>query len=236
MRRRRPLALALLLYGAIGIALVIVGVIVGMGLAGRIERLAVSADDALVAAARTTRAAADAFTTVDGSLDEAQASTTSAAGLAREASGTLDSLATAMQISVFGAQPLVALADDFAESSRQADELATALDGVGDSLGETRTDVARIGVEMDQLADDLDAVRDTTEDGGTPPVRLFIGLLLLWLAMPAIGSVLLGLFLWPDPAASRAAVLVTSVGAPQDAPQPNERADVEHHPDPSEHD
>ena len=48
MRRRRPLAAALLVYGAVGIALVIVGVIVGMGLAARIERLAVSADDAAV--------------------------------------------------------------------------------------------------------------------------------------------------------------------------------------------
>ena len=129
-QRRRTLAAALFVYGAVGVALVVVGIVVGMGLAARIERLAVSADDALAAAARTTRATADAFTSVDDNLDQAGASTRTAAVLAREAAGTLSSLAIAMEISIFGAQPLVGLAADFNDSAEQATELADALDGV----------------------------------------------------------------------------------------------------------
>jgi hypothetical protein len=227
--RRRPLAVALVVYGVVGIALVVVGAVVGLGLAARVERLAVSADDALLAAARTTRTAAEAFTSVDDSLDEAGASTETAASLAREASATLASLASAMELSIFGAQPLIALADDFTSSSEQADALADALDGVGTSLGDTRTDVAAIGVEMDRLAADLEAVRDTSEAGSAPPVRAFVGLLLAWLLMPAVGSILGGLLLWREPPATL--VARGSVRAAEDPAQPEERAHVEDHAD-----
>jgi hypothetical protein len=197
--RRRPLAIALAAYGVVGIVLVLVGAFVGIDLAARVERLAVSADAALVAASRTTRSAAEAFTNIDASLDEAEASAASAATLSREASATLDSLASAMELSIFGAQPLLPLAADFAASADQAAELADALDGVGGSLGGTRADVADVGVEMDQLAADLEALSDRDDEGATPPVRLFVGLLLAWLAMPAIGAILASALLWRRP-------------------------------------
>lgn len=221
-QRRRTLAAALFVYGAVGVALVVVGIVVGMGLAARIERLAVSADDALAAAARTTRATADAFTSVDDNLDQAGASTRTAAALARDAAGTLSSLAIAMEISIFGAQPLVGLAADFNDSAEQATELADALDGVGASLVDTRTDVAVIGVEMERLADDLERVREQGGGDGAPPIRAFIGLLLAWLAMPAIGAVLVGFLIWPR-----------SVRLAEDAPQPEQGDDVEDDADPA---
>ena len=208
--RRRLVAWALIGYGVLGLALVIAGALTGFGVAGRVEELATEADGTLLAASRATEAAADSFSSVDGSLSEAQASADSAAELAREASATLAELAAAMELSVFGAQPLLPLASEFASSAALAEELGGTLDGVGASLATTRTDVGRIGEELGVLADELSALRDSegVEAGVTPdppPLRLFVGLLLAWLAIPALGGLLGGIAILATP--PRSAVL-----------------------------
>ena len=194
---RRPLlAWGLILYGVLGIALVLGGSVMGLEVASRIERLATTADGTLAAAARSTRAAADAFTNVDASLSESEASADAAAFLSRDASGTLASLARAMELSVFGAQPLLPLAGEFEASAEQASALAETLDRVGGSLGDTRADVATIGTELEGLSAELDALREANGTGGAaPPLRLFVLLLLAWLLVPAVGGLLAGLAL-----------------------------------------
>jgi len=194
---RRPLlAWGLILYGLLGLVLVLTGAVIGLELASRIERLAATADGTLAAAVRSTDAAADAFTNVDVSLAESEASADAAAVLARDASATLASLARAMELSVFGAQPLLPLAGEFDASSEQASALGDTLDRVGRSLGDTRSDVASIGTELDGLSAELAALRDVNGAGGAaPPLRLFVVLLLLWLLIPAVGGLLAGLTL-----------------------------------------
>ncbi len=194
--RGRPLAWALIVYGILGLLLVVGGAVIGLDAAGRVERLTVTAGGTLDAAARSTRAAAASFTSIDSSLTEAGASADAASVLAREAGATLDSLALAMQLSVFGAQPLISLADEFASSADQADALADQLDSVGGSLGDTRTDVAVIGVELETLSRELEALEGAGgADGGSPPLRIMVGLLLAWLAVPAVGAIVFGLAL-----------------------------------------
>lgn len=198
--RRQMMAWGLVLYGLLGIALVVGGAVIGLGVASRIERLAVTADGTLAAAERSIDAAADAFTNVDVSLSEAEGSAGAAATLARDASGTLASLGTAMRLSVFGAQPLLPLADEFDASAEQATALGDTLDRVANSMGETRTDVARIGAELDDLGVELAALREANGDAGSaPPLRLFVLLLLAWLLVPAIGGLLAGLALLRQP-------------------------------------
>ena len=194
--RGQPLAWGLIVYGVLGLLLAIGGAVVGLDAAGRVERLTITAGGTLDAAGRSTRAAAQSFTSIDSSLSEAGASADAAAVLAREAGATLDSLALAMQLSVFGAQPLVSLADEFATSADQAVDLADQLDSVGGSLGETRTDVAVIGVELETLSRELETLQGSgAADGGAPPLRLMIALLLAWLAIPAAGAIAFGLSL-----------------------------------------
>jgi len=201
---RRPLlAWSLILYGVLGIALVLGGAMIGLELASRIERLATTADGTLAAAVRSTDAAADAFTNVDGSLSEAETSAAAAGALARDASGTLASLARAMELSVFGAQPLLPLAGEFDASAEQASALGETLDRVGGSLGATRTDVTSIGTELDELSVQLAGLRDANGSGGTaPPLRPFVILLLSWLLVPAVGGLLAGLALLRRPRTS----------------------------------
>lgn len=201
---RRPLlAWSLILYGVLGFALVLGGAMIGLELASRIERLATTADGTLAAAVRSTDAAADAFTNVDGSLSEAETSAAAAGALARDASGTLASLARAMELSVFGAQPLLPLAGEFDASAEQASALGETLDRVGGSLGATRTDVTSIGTELDELSVQLAGLRNANGSGGpAPPLRPFVILLLSWLLVPAVGGLLAGLALLRRPRTS----------------------------------
>lgn len=200
---RRAAGWLLVIYGLLGFVLVVSGGLVGLDAADRFERLATDANDAIASAAAATDAAADSFTNVDTSLAESRTSADAAAALAREASGTLTSLAAAMSMSIFGAQPLLPLAAEFSTSAEQAGELAATLDGVAASLGATRTDVARIAPQLERLSDELGALGGGTERAaGTPPLRIFVIVLLAWLLMQAVGSLLGGLMLMrPRPAA-----------------------------------
>ena len=193
MTRRRLLGWALLIYGLAGIVLLVATAILGFGLATRVERLLTSADETLVAASRSVDSAAAAFANVDASLGEGQASTDAAATLARDASQTLSSLGRAMELSIFGAQPLLPLADDFDRSAEQANALGDTLDAVGGSLDATRTDAGAIGIQLERLATELGELRDATgTDGDAPPIRLILGLVLAWLLVPAIGGLIAG--------------------------------------------
>jgi hypothetical protein len=192
--RRRLLGWGLVLYGLVGIALVIIGGTVGLEVAERVEGLAAAAQGTLAAATRSVDAASDAFANVDSSLAESQTSAEAGASLALDASGTLASLSAAMELSIFGAQPLLPLAADFATSAEQADALADTLGRVASSLDDTRTDVSSIGDELDELGTELAVLRDSTGSGGdAPSVRPFVLLLLAWLLVPALGGVLGGM-------------------------------------------
>ncbi len=193
MRSRRTLGWALIAYGMLGIALIVGGAPAGLSLAASVERLAVTADDTLRAAVTSTEAAAAAFVNVDGSLAQAESSAGSAAQLSRDASGTLASLAAAMELSVFGVQPLLPLAGEFETSASQASALGDELADVAGSMGGTREDVARIGTELSGLSTELGKLREAGGSGSAPPpIRAFVLLLLAWLMVPAVGGIVGG--------------------------------------------
>lgn len=192
--RRRLLGWGLVLYGLAGVVLVIGGGLVGLEVAGRVERLASAADGTLAAATASVEAASDAFANVDESLAESQASAEAGAQLSREASGTLRSLSVAMELSIFGAQPLRPLAADFETSADQASALAETLERVSSSMDDTRSDVSGIGTELDHLGVELAVLRDSTGAGGdAPSVRPLVMLLLAWLLIPALGGIIGGM-------------------------------------------
>lgn len=192
---RRALGWALAAYGALGLALVVAGLPIGFDLAGRIERLAASADATLSAAGNSAAAASVALEGLETGLTRSEASSEDAAALAREAALTLAALGSAMEISIFGAQPLLPLAADFRDTSAQANALATELDGITSALATSRGDLDEVSLQLSALAIEIEELRGLTSErtAGVPPVRPFVILLLAWLAIPAIGSLALGI-------------------------------------------
>lgn len=189
MTGRRWLGWGLIAYGLVGVAMIVAGSLIGLAAADRVERLVTDADVALTAASTATRAAADSFDGVDDSLTRANDSSAAAAALARRAQETLDNLAAAMEVSILGARPLLPLAADFADSAVLAGDLAGTLDGVQESLGSTQADIATIGAELDVLASELEDLGSATQlDEGAPPVRIFLGLLLVWLGVQVVAA------------------------------------------------
>jgi hypothetical protein len=196
--RRRALAGGLIAYGLLGLALVALALPISLDFAGRVERLAASADGTLRAAGTSASAAAEALEGLDQGLGRSAASSGAAARLARDSGATLDSLATAMQLSIFGAQPLLPLADDFATSADQAIELGDQLDGITESLATSQQDLGSLRAEIDALALEIVELRGATAEqpAGAPPLTAAGIVLLAWLAVPALASLGAGLWLF----------------------------------------
>ena len=188
---RSTLAWGLVAYGLTGLVLSIVGFTFGLDTAGQLERLAAATDTTLEAAARSTAAAADSFNSIDASLVNAEGSIAQAATLSADAGATLAALSVAMNLSVFGAQPLQPLADEFADAADQAVELAATLEVAWGSVSDVRTDAEAIGVELDALAAELEALRDSVP-ANPVPIRGLVALLLAYLTLPAVAALVAG--------------------------------------------
>jgi hypothetical protein len=201
---RSTLAWGLIAYGVIGLALSIVGFTFGLDAAGQLERLAAATDTTLEAAARSTAAAADSFDSIDASLVNAESSVAQAATLSADAGATLDALSVAMNLSVFGAQPLQPLAGEFAEAADQAEELAATLATTASSVTDVRADSAAIGVELEGLAGELEALRGSVP-ANPIPIRGLVALLIAYLTLPAVAALVAGSLLLRAERAAQAA-------------------------------
>lgn len=207
-RWRRALALALLAYGLAGLFLLAVaGAVIG----GTIQQLSVAGAtvgeqrDALVGTLRATsltmRNASSGVGNVGQSLTAAHASADHAAGLARSMGNTLRGLSAAMNVQIFGTQPLAGLTSGFDDAAGQSDELAGDLDAVGTALGRNTTDLETSRQDLAALSERVDllvAAVETTPFGvGQEPfiVELVFVALLIWLAVPAAASIAAGVAL-----------------------------------------
>ncbi|HEX6128595.1 MAG TPA: hypothetical protein VF071_06200 [Candidatus Limnocylindria bacterium] len=187
----RILAWLLAAYAVLGAILMVAALLIGGPLVSRLDRVTTSALDTMASATEATRVAADAFEGFDVSIAEARASTDDAAGLTRETAVTLDALGAAMGISLFGAQPLLPLADQFERSAGQMRQLGDNLEGIGEALDNNRADVAEVGTQMRILANRLETFegRITAErlGGGVPLSWLFYGFL-AWQVLPILAA------------------------------------------------
>lgn len=172
-------------YAVVGALLAILSLAVGGPLMTRAEQLAGSATGSMQSAADAAEAAADAFDGFDASLDEAERSTAEAATISRDTAGTLRSLSDAMAISIFGNQPLLPLADEFARSADQLDQMGANLDAIGQALTTNQEDVASLAVELRSLADQLGKLRGAVDQeqagsASAPPLRLLLFGFVAW--------------------------------------------------------
>ena len=188
VRLVRGLAIVLVVQGALGLLLALLGFTSLAAPLAQAERVSTTVQSAAVAAA-------SAFEGFDTSLDQARTSAASAGDLAREVSGTVDGLAAAMTISVLGAQPLLPLQDQFRQSAEQLRLLGDQIDKIGSSLQVNRAEVRQVSDELRALSDELQA---GNARNGIPP-SLLVYAFLAWIALLALTSVVTGVLLLREP-------------------------------------
>jgi hypothetical protein len=188
VRLVRPLGSLLIIQGALGLLLAVVGFAVLAQPVAQAQRVSEKARSA-------ASAAATAFEGFDASLDQARTSAASAGALAREASGTVDGLAAAMALSVLGAQPLLPLQDQFRQSADQLRRLGDDLDQIGSALQVNRAEVGRVSEQLRALSDEL----APTDPGRGIPPSLVVYAFLGWIALLSATSVVGGLLLVRQP-------------------------------------
>lgn len=184
----KRVAIGLVIYGASGLVLVVAAIVGGWSGIARID----AAVGSVTEASETLDAVGDAFAGFDASLESAGTSAEDAATASRNASSTATRLADAMGLSIFGAQPLLPLANDF---RRQADDLravADDLDVLGGSLAKDRDEVKGIHDHVSVLSAKIRAFGNPA--GGTGIAVLLVALL-LWLGAQAVAALAVGILL-----------------------------------------
>ncbi len=201
----RSAAVALVLYGVLGLFVTIALIVLGATTFGEISRFQSALDterQALVASLRTvsatvrdTSAATSEFTK---SIEAARQSAGGASVLANDTAGTFRELALRMHVSIFGLQPLATVAPEFDRSADQLTQLAISLGLTRDALAQNGRDVQRVGGDLEQLQRQVEAVAASLSQPGVlsfgtqallPFQLAFYGMCLLTLLQSAFSIV-----------------------------------------------
>ena len=196
-RRSRSIGIACIAYGASGLVLLSALALSIIPMLKTIDTVATSSAD-LRSTLATTHTAFDGFAM---SVVDARRSAERASAAARSSAATAKQLADGMSVSIFGAQPLASLASGFQRQSSDLTALAEEIDALATSLGQNETDVRAIGTSLGALERRAGAIG---VDGASWVAPALV-LLLLWLAIPAVAAIWLGIVLVRGAATRRAA-------------------------------
>ena len=184
----RRVAFGLVGYGTVGLVLVVAAIVGGWSGIARID----AAVGSVAEASETLDAVADSFAGFDASLEGAGKSAQDAAAASRSASSTATRLADAMGLSIFGAQPLLPLANDFRRQAADLRAVADDLDGLGSSLAKDQDEVKRIHDHVTVLSA---RIRGFGNPAGGAGIAALLIALLLWLGAQAVAALAVGIVL-----------------------------------------
>jgi hypothetical protein len=162
----RSAAVALGLYGALGLFIAAAMLVVGYTTFAQVARLQKTLESERLALVQSIRTVSGTLRDTGGatadfqrSIDNARGSADQASRLANDSAGTFRDMGTSlMSINIFGLQPLVGLGPQFDRSADQLQQLAISLGNTREALRQNSTDVQRVGTDLNQLQRELDAV------------------------------------------------------------------------------
>jgi hypothetical protein len=214
-RRRRAFGAAFTAYGLLGLVagllVAVATIVVGLGLGPTIESLD-RQRDAIVASLERSASVLDQTTIVledaAGAVGNSSDIASEAANVSRGVSDTLDRLAgTFGNFSVLGNRPFGPLTSDATQLAAQLRGIATDVDALGVRLAKIQrgippiaTDLQATGAELATLADELAAFAPQEAVAGALPWLLVgVALLVVWLLVPAVAALALGIWLLRTP-------------------------------------
>ena len=202
---------ALIAWGVVGLVLL---ALFFNGLAGPISELSnmaaslatqrTAALEAIDSARATIDKTATGVRGMDSSLGDAKAAVDRASSIATGVGDTMGGLAQAMQVSIFGLQPLAGLSGGFSDAATQLGGLSTDLGAIGASLDANRGDAVAVAQSLDDLSSSLADFRTAVNAGpqidevvrSLDSLRIGILALLAWLGALALGAVAAGIGCW----------------------------------------
>jgi hypothetical protein len=162
----RSAAVALGLYGFLGLFIAAAMLVVGSTIFTQVTTLQKTLESERVSLVKSLRTVsgtlhdtASATTDFRRSIENARASADQASRLANDSAGTFRDLGTTLKtLNIFGLQPLAGLGPQFDRSADQLQQLAISLGTTREALGQNGADVQRVGTDLDQLQVEIDAV------------------------------------------------------------------------------
>jgi hypothetical protein len=207
----RRLATGLIVYGAIGVAIALVGLIALVWLSGRVGGLAERTGHQVTTIVETLDRTSTA-------LSDASGSATSFAGTLARTGPAVRQVAVAIgdlrvnfrtvedqlgRVQILGSQPFGNVAGQFGQMAADLDGLDERLVVIADDLDRNRAALAANAESLTAIGTRLDRIATETRDGtvvaGLDDLRAVVTLLSLllvvWVALPAIGALWLGWWL-----------------------------------------
>jgi len=207
--RRRRIGLGLVAFGAVGLALSVVGAVLVLATLGAVGDAATGFERQRTELLSMVEPAASALTDAADSASHAGASLTEASDASRRASdlttrlaGSFEALAGLGSVDILVTRPFAGFSSQFADAAAQSRTLSTDLTATADALATNVADSESVAVDLRTLAERLrqleTSVGGSTGPGSTTAVAIaaaqivLLGLL-VWLSILAIASVWLGL-------------------------------------------
>lgn len=207
----RRLSTGLLVYGGIGIALAIVGLLAMLYVGNRVTTLADSTGeriDTLVGTVEDTatvlKDAGSTALSFANTLERTPPTVRQAATTVENMRQTLLTIESQLgQFQVLGSRPLGNVADQFGQIASDLEGLDTRLELIAtdlednrDKLLENSRSLTALGERLDTVADDLASgfIQDSLDDVRTLLIVL-VFVLVLWTAVPAVGALIFGIWL-----------------------------------------
>jgi hypothetical protein len=170
----RSAAVALGLYGVLGLLIAAAMLVVGYTTFGQVATLSVTLErertalvQAILTASTTLKDSSSATGEFRRSIGTARGAADQASHLANDSAGTFRDLSTNMQsLNVFGFQPLAAIAPQFDSSADQLQQLAISLGTTRDALAQNGNDIQRVGDDLSKLERELTAVATSLSQPG----------------------------------------------------------------------
>jgi hypothetical protein len=232
-------AVALGLYGVLGLLIAAAMLVVGTTTFGQVTTLQKTLESerqALVQSIRTVsgtlKDTAGATTDFQRSIDNARGSADQASKLANDSAGTFRDMGAQLKtLNVFGFQPLAGIAPQFDHSSDQLQQLAISLGATREALAQNGSDVQRVGTDLGQLQVQLDGVAASLSKPGVlgldtqsmlPFQLAFFGMCLL-VVLQSTFAIVLGVVLYRLARALGAQALFPALGR-RALPEPDRSA------------
>ena len=210
-RQLKTLSNGLVVYGVIGIVLTIVLLGATATIGSRLESLSTRLTDRLETISATIDKTATTLETAGSTSGSFSSTIQQGATTIGQVNATLGEVVTAVHeiqaaastLSILGQNPLASLSARFGTVATQLETLQSKVGELGGNLGDNQSKLSELGSRTTELATQLRLVSQVLSSGEIEDslneivsvVRLALGLLAVWFAVPAIAALAFGIWI-----------------------------------------